>query len=69
MMSPKQVERLFSEPSKEAKELDALYKQLALEVARKTRPNDLSREAILLLRESLDKIKAAIAMNSEDGPY
>lgn len=69
MITPKQVEKLFSKPSKEAEELERLYRDLAIQIAKRTRPNDLSKEALILLRESFDKLKASIALSSEDEPY
>ena len=69
MITPKQVEKLFSEPSKDMEEFRQLYRALAVEITKKTRPNDLSREALILLKESLDKLQASIALNSEADPY
>lgn len=69
MITPKQVEKLFSKPTKDMEEFQELYRVLALTISKKTRPNDLSREALILLKESLDKLQASIAMDSEESPY
>lgn len=69
MISTKQVKKLFSKPTKDMEEFQELYLALALEISKKTRPNDLSREALILLKESMDKLQASIALDSEEEPY
>ena len=66
MITKKNIENLFSDyKGKDVEELEKLYLSLALEVHKKTKPNDLTREAILALRESLDLVKASLAMESD----
>lgn len=65
MITQKNVEQLFSETTKEGKELEEKYRELALAVSNQTTPNDLTREALLLLRQSLDRVKASLAMEND----